>query len=200
MADPKPVRSNAPPSKAPRFARDGELLDPPVPEVTSATLDAINPDRTDTLPHELQAAKVPIVAALHLHGYSRTRIARALKCTVASVSWCLRAARDRQLLQGGMIEAVKELDDEAVPLAVEAVLRSLKKGEASTAMKVLEGRGLLRNFSQVNQEGPRADTKLAFQFNFQLPNGGTIAPAVQAIPEALGPTGTKQIVGAEREE
>lgn len=186
--------------ETPRFASDGVLLDPPVIEVTTETIKALNPDHSAHLPHELQQLKVPIVAALHLHGYTRTKIARALKMSVAAVGWCLRVARDRELLQGGMAEALKEIDGEAVPLALEAVVKSLRQGDKAVALKVLEGRGLLRNFSQVNQEGPKGDTKLAFQFNFQLPNGGTMQPGVQPIPDALGPEGTKQIVGAEREE
>lgn len=191
-----------PKTTAPRFSSDGVLLDPAVPEVTTATIAVLNPERgAERLPHELHAARVPVIAALKLHGYTRPQIAKALKMSRSAVDWCIRVARERDLLHGGVEDALKTLDDEAVPLAIDAVVAALKRGDKDLGLKVLEGKGLLRSYAQVKNEGGTGKgPNMAFQFNFTMPPGEPARPAIDAIPAELGREGTKQIFGAERAE
>lgn len=149
----------------------------------------------DGLPHELYEARIPIVAALKTEGYSSRRIAKILKMRTEGVAWCVRKARERDLLKKGLEEAIQKLDDEGVPLAVEGLLRKLQRGEEASIFKILEGRGVFRNFSQVKSEGDGSRSNMAFQFVF---TGGP--PARDgAIPVDAVPTGLPgQVFGVER--
>ncbi|MET0742940.1 MAG: hypothetical protein ABWY78_06175 [Microvirga sp.] len=145
------------------------------------------------MPPELYQARVTVVAALRTEGYTFRQIAKALGMKQASVEWCARRARERDQLRAGVAEAIEMLDNEAVPLAVDAMLRKLKKGEDKAVFGVLEGRGLLKSFSQVKNEGDGTRNNMAFQFVFagapEPGKGGDLT-----LPKGL----PGQVVGTQR--
>ena len=143
------------------------------------------------LPDELYEARVTVIAALREEGYPFKTIARALKMKDAEVIWCARKARERGLLRAGVAEAVKMLDEEAVPLAIDAVMRKIRKGEDKAVFGVLEGRGILKNYSQVKTENDVPRSNLAFQFNF---TGGPAQVRLDPVPTGL----PGQVLGAAR--
>lgn len=174
MADQDPEASPAP-TETPRFSRDGELLPEQIPQFESP--------KGRELPHELFQARVAIVAGLKTEGYSRKQIAKALQMSVSGVAWCIRKARERKLLVDGMTETLKLIEDEALPLAVEGLLKDLRLGNQTAYLETLKGRGLLRNYTQVKQEGGGNQANMAFQFNFVTPDGQRIdQPDVPALP------------------
>lgn len=190
MAD-NPEASSAPPApETPRFARDGEVL-PPYVVNNPENLAALS--ASQSLPHELYAARVAIVAALKSEGYTRKQIAKSLGMTLSGVHWCVKKARERELLKAGMAETMELLENEALPLAVEGLLADLKKGNQEAYLATLRGKGLLRNYNQVKNEGGGGAANLAFQFNFVTPDGRTIESP--AVPELKG-----QVFGVERDE
>lgn len=192
------------PAVAPRFIFPEDPEDPPdargrAPDPYQVLADLPSPTPrapqvADALPHELYEARVSIVAALRQHGYSRSRIAHALKMGLAGVDWCIRQARVRGELQKGMIEAAITLEEEAVPLAVEGVLAALKKRNPEVAMKVLEGKGLLQHYSANKEGGGNPAAPMAFQFNF-ITKDGTPLPEQPALPALPG-----DVVGTARVE
>ncbi len=190
MSDRQPEASPAPPVavETARFARDGEALPPYVaggPDMQKAQ------GAARQLPHELYAARVAIVAALKTENYTRKQIAEALGMTQGGVHWCIRKARERELLKNGMAETIELLENEALPLAVEGLLKDLRKGNQAAYLATLQGKGLLRNYNQVKNEGGGGGANLAFQFNFVTPDGKAIERP--ALPELPG-----QVFGVER--
>lgn len=191
MSDSQPEASSAPPvaGETARFARDGEALPPFAPggqEMQKAAAEARQ------LPHELYAARVAIVAALKTEGYTRKQIAKALQMTQAGVHWCIRKARERELLKAGMAETLELLENEALPLAVEGLLNDLRKGNQAAYLATLQGKGLLRSYNQVkNEGGSGGGTSMAFQFNFVTPDGQAIERP--DVPELKG-----QVFGVEK--
>ena len=179
-----------------RFSADGETLPPyvPPPEVSAAG------GKGRELPHEVYAARTTIVAALKREGYSRAKIARALGMSVSGVAWCIRRARETGALRRGLEEALSEIDEEAVPLAVEGLLHHLRKHDKDAVFATLQGKGLLRSFSQVKNEGGGGQANMAFQFNFVMPEGGAAAPTIAPVPAALSIDGTRQVFGVEKAE
>lgn len=99
------------------------------------------------------ATRITIVAALKAQGYSRAQIAKATGLSLSAVAWTLRRARERKLLADGMVEAVQELDQEAVPLAVEGLLRLLRKADKDAVFKTLDGRGLFKTHAAKDDGG-----------------------------------------------
>lgn len=185
------------PEEPVRFVFPEDPEDPP----TARAIEAAVPEQArrkplmdDRLPHDLHAARVPIVAALRQHGYSRSRIASNLKMGLHAVDWCIREARRRGELQKGMIEAAIMLEEEAVPRAVEAVIAAVRRGDEQTAIRILEGKGLLVNYAAKGDGAGASRPPMAFQFNFVMPNGA-IASDRPALPDLPG-----NVVGVERTE
>lgn len=189
MPDNQPEASSAPAVReSVRFSRDGEALPPYNPG---------NPEnqklagQAKQLPHELYAARVAVVAALKTEGYTRKQIAAALGMTLSGVHWCVRKAREQKILQTGMAETLALIEDEALPLAVEGLLRDLRRGNQEAYLATLRGRGILRNFNNNKNEGNGGGAPMAFQFNFVMPGGETVnQPKVPALPG--------QVFGSER--
>lgn len=174
MADQDPAEVSAP-AETPRFSLDGENLPAPIPEPPASG--------RGELPHELYAARVAVVAALKAEGYSRKQIAKALGMSLSGVDWSVRKARERKLLKDGMTETLARIEDEAVPLAVEGLLKDLRLGNQQAYLETLKGRGLLRNFTQVKQESGSPTNNMAFQFNFVTKDGAVISqPATPELP------------------
>lgn len=147
---------------------------------------------------ELWDMRVSIVAALRLENFTQRQIASALKMSLTAVQWCIREARKRELLRNGLTEAIELLDNEAVPLAVDAALRKLRKGDSEAVWKVLEGRGLLRNFTQVKSEGEAPRTNMAFQFVFEGGPAGPAAAGDLRVVQTLPAGATGQVMGTPR--
>lgn len=166
------------PRPAARFSKDGEFQPPYEPKLSPAAhakgVEAAM--AVNELPHIVHAARVSVIAALKSEGYSRDEIASALGMKPSGVAWALRTARKKGILQNGLAEAVESLDQEAVPLAVEAMLHHLREKNPEVAAKILEGRGLLRHYSNQKSESTGAPMNMGFQFNFVLPDG---SPAPQ---------------------
>lgn len=190
---PEVVRSNAraDTEATPRFALDG---DEPAPADTSmaaaraAVADTPREPQEIVLPHLIYQARVSVIAALRAEGYNRKEIAAALGMTEQGVGWCLRKARERGLVQKGMIEAIQEMDEEAIPLALENIITSLREGNVDVSMRVAAGRGLLRNYSNNKNDGSPVSGSMAFQFNFVLPDG-TPAPDQASLTGKIFGTG-----------
>lgn len=180
------VRANGPVSAAdtPRFALDGDepaayVPSDPAPLIAAAK-EAKEKPKEIVLPHLVYQARVAVIAALRAENYSRKEIAAALGMTEQGVGWCLRRARERGLVQKGMIEAIQEMDEEAIPLALENIVSALREGNVDVAMRVAAGRGLLRSYSNNKNDGSPVSGAMAFQFNFVLPDG-TPAPDQAAL-------------------
>jgi predicted transcriptional regulator len=129
------------------IVKDGDPL--PLPE-------ALPPHGLMGLTPEALKARVHIIAALKHAGYSRPQIAKALGLSVNAVHYSLRVARQRKLLESGMVEALREIDEEAVPLAVEGLMKWLRKGDKDMIQATLEGRGLFRQHQVKDTEDPGA--------------------------------------------
>jgi predicted transcriptional regulator len=148
----------------------------------------------DPLPHEVYEARVPIVAALRMQGYTRDRIAHTMKLTRAAVDWCIREGRKRGELLRGMVEAHTAIEEEAVPLATEGLIHHLRKHDKDLIVKTLEGKGLLVRHTANDGGGGAPAAGMAFQFNFITKDGAAL-PAVPALPDLTG-----DVIGTARTE
>ena len=174
-----PSESEKPARQMPVFVKAGFV----VPEDTTAVVPGPSQrDKPAGLPHEVWEARVTVIAALREEGYSYRQIARALGMGTSAVEWCARKARDEGKLRDGVAEAMKMLDNQAVPLAIDALLKKLRKGEDKAVFGTLEGRGLLKTFSQIKTEGDGSTNRMAFQFNF---NGGPNQQTSDPVPTDL---------------
>lgn len=136
------------------------------------------------LPHVLYEARVAIVAALKQEGYSRNEIADALNMTPAGVDWSMRKARERGLIAKGLAAAVEELDNEALPLAVESLIHHLREKNPDVTLKTLQGRGaFLTKGSGVSGNG---GGNVNFQLNFVLPEGMQAQATTELSGKILG--------------
>lgn len=171
-----------------RFSADGEYQPPYEPKLSPASHQkgveaamAVN-----ELPHIVHAARVKVISALKSEGYSRDEIASALGMKPSGVAWALRKARKLGILQNGLAEAIESLDQEAVPLAVEAMLHHLREKNPDVAGKILEGRGLLRHYSNQKSENTGAPMNMGFQFNFVLPDGSPAPQQAELTGKIVG--------------
>jgi len=191
----------APSPEGRRYALDSESETPlfrkPVPPdpVVPDPIEAIPViPRGLNLPDELYAARITVVSALREEGYTYRQIAKALGMGQAAVEWCMRKARERGILRAGALEAITMLDNEAIPLAADALLRKIRKGEDKAVFGVLEGRGILKNYSQVKTEGDVTRSNMAFQFVFTGGPAGEQTIAIGPLPKGL----PGQVVGSPR--
>lgn len=177
------------PQETARFSLDGENLERYIPDPPAELADKARAAsmKVTELPHVIHKARVTVIAALKAEGYSRDEIAGAMGMTIAGVHWCLRQARKKGILQKGMEEAIREMDEEAVPLAIEAIVGALRDKNIDVAMKIAAGRGLLRTYSNNKNEGPAGVAPaMGFQFNFVLPDGSPAPEAAALAGKIMG--------------
>lgn len=167
MAD-DPV-SSLTPGTCLKFSKTGELM----PSAQECIAHATAVQKVQ-LPHERYAGYVQLVAAMTLHGYRRRTIAAALGVSVAGIEWCQREARRRGELKHGLEHALQQIDEEAVPLAVESLLHHLRNRDKDVTMKVLSGKGMFPHLTKGKEAPPSTAPPMAFQFNFTMPDGAPI--------------------------
>lgn len=136
------------------------------------------------LPHVLYEARVAIVAALKTEGYNREEIADALQMTARGVDWCLKKARDQGKIATGLAAAVAELDNEALPLAVESLLHHLREKNPDITLKTLQGRGAF--VTKGSGAAGNGGGNVNFQVNFVLPEGMTAPATTELTGKILG--------------
>jgi hypothetical protein len=145
-----------PPGDPPRFSLDGEDIVRYIPDPSAETLKKAQEAALEknTLPHVVLKERVAVIASLKAQGYTRKDIAAVMQMTPRGVDWCVREARKRNILPAGMVEAARELDEEGLPLAVENIIDALRRGDVEVAMRLAEGRGLLRSYTNNKNDGP----------------------------------------------
>lgn len=175
--------------ETPRFSLTGEDVPRYIPDPSKESSDKAREAsmKITTLPHAIYAERVKIIAVLKAEGYNRDEIAEAMGMKRSGVDWCLREARKRGDLTQGMIEAAREIDEEAIPLAVENIVKALKDGNVDIAMELAKGRGLLRTYTSTKSEGaPGGAAGMAFQFNFVLQDGRPAPESAELAGKILG--------------
>ncbi len=207
MSDSQPERQKSARTPAPRFAApdptpvesidvEGRAMVRVSPDGEYAPPRPGNPENMvhgrSPLPHELYEARVSVIAALKAQGYTRRQIGKAMGMTASGVNWCIRKARELGHLKSGLEDALNELDNEAIPLAVEAFLHHLRAKDKDIAIATLEGRGLLPHRTKAKNEAGPGGVNMAFQFNFVTPDGQTVQADVKTLPG--------QVLGRERTE
>jgi hypothetical protein len=111
--------------ETPRFSLDGADMTRYIPDPTPETIKKATEAslKVTTLPHIIHKERVAVIAALKAQGYMRKDIAAVMGMTPRGIDWCLREARKRGILTAGMVEAAREIDEEAIPRAVETSSR-----------------------------------------------------------------------------
>jgi len=146
------------------------------------------------LPQALYDDRATIILALRLDGYTTDEICEKTGLGVDQVRYAMRKAR-----QAGRLRDVIDLvDNEAVPQAVENLLKKLRKnaltdefGEAE--LQILKGRGVFQNFNKNQNPGGGGGNQLPpLQINFISPGGGE-------LPTIIVNSDSGEVIGKPRE-
>jgi hypothetical protein len=122
---------------------------------------AVSPSDLRRLSPEAYDARRAIVLVLHQQGYNGVEIGRMVGLCARSVRYVLRAARDQGTLRSGLEEVLRDVDNEALPLALEGLMRHLRAGHWDAIERTLAGRGVFVHHQQVKgaqDSGPRTLT------------------------------------------
>jgi hypothetical protein len=128
-------------------------------------------------PAELFEDRALIVLAMRQDGYTTDEIVEKTKLTIGQVRYAMFKARQ----SGKLRDVIDLIDNEAVPQAVENLLKKLRKNNETNEfgdaeIQVLKGRGVFQNFNK-NQGGPGGTVLPNLQINFINKDGGDL-PAI----------------------
>lgn len=186
---------------APRGYFPEEPAKPETPETPLVSKTGASPEPYDPsgnlaiggvpLPAELYEDRALIVLALRLEGYTYQEIQDKTGLSANAVRYACRKAR----AAGKLRDVVDLIDNEAVPQAVENLITLLRANDKDATFKVLEGRGVLRKFSNNRNDGggPVSSGPPPLQINIISPDGG-------ALPTVIVNSERGSVVGTARGE
>jgi hypothetical protein len=162
---------------------------------TGAQPEPAAPPTGAALPQALYDDRATIILALRLDGYTTDEICEKTGLGMDQVRYALRKAR----AAGKIRDVIDLIDNEAVPQAVENLLKKLRQNALSdefgdAEVQLLKGRGVFQNFNKNKNEGGGDARQPTLNIAFINPAGGT------ELPTVIVNSDTGSVIGKPRED
>jgi hypothetical protein len=119
------------------------------------------------------------VLALRWEGFGPKDTAEVLGVTQAQVDWALTQMR----VDASMDDQLNKLDNVVIPLAIDNVVRGVINGDKEYTLKVLDGRGVFRQFKSLDAQVKKTilTMKIETVMPKHIPEGAIPMPKAGAV-------------------